>query len=143
MAVTLNYRFAMRRRTAASWTSLNEVLLQSEWGHESDTNRLKIGDGTSAWNSLPYYGLGPTGVVADDYGMDSANPALVGFTVDDEGVLTAARSVPLLAGPGVSFDIDPVTGAVTISVTTIITNNRVTRDGSLRVTRNGDTRIVR
>lgn len=51
---TLEYRFRVRRRTAADWTSLNEVLLDSEFGRESDTNRMKMGDGTTAWSELPY-----------------------------------------------------------------------------------------
>lgn len=54
MAVVLNYRFAMRRRTSADWTSLNEVLINSEWGYETDTGQLKIGDGVTAWGALPY-----------------------------------------------------------------------------------------
>jgi len=143
MAVTLKYRFAMRRRTAADWVSLNEVLIQSEWGHESDTNRLKIGDGVTPWNGLPYSGASPSGVAAGDYGMDPTTQALVGFTVDENGVITAARAVPLIAGNGLSFDIDPTTGAVTLSVNSFVANNRVTRDGNTRVTRNGDIRVIR
>lgn len=54
MATTVEYRFRLRRRTAASWTSLNEVLLDSEIGLESDTKKFKIGDGVTGWNSLPY-----------------------------------------------------------------------------------------
>lgn len=53
---TIDYRFRLRRRTAANWSALNEVLLDSEIGLESDTRKYKIGDGTTAWNSLGYYG---------------------------------------------------------------------------------------
>lgn len=35
---TLNIRFKLRRATAAAWTLSNEVLLESEAGHETDTN---------------------------------------------------------------------------------------------------------
>lgn len=52
----LNLRFACRRRTAASWASINEVLLLAEIGLERDTGKFKFGDGVTAWNSLPYYG---------------------------------------------------------------------------------------
>lgn len=59
--VNIDTRFRVRRRTAASWTSLNEVLLDSEIGLESDTTwpnsggrKFKIGDGVTAWNSLAY-----------------------------------------------------------------------------------------
>lgn len=43
-----------RRGTAAAWTSANPVLANGEPGFESDTNKLKIGDGTTAWTSLAY-----------------------------------------------------------------------------------------
>ena len=48
-------RFATRRRTAAQWTSLNEVLYNGEIGFETDTYSFKIGDGVTAWNSIPDY----------------------------------------------------------------------------------------
>ena len=55
MATVLQYRFAMRRRTASGWATLNEVLLLAEWGLETDTDQLKIGDGLTPWNDLPYF----------------------------------------------------------------------------------------
>lgn len=54
MADVIKYRFRVRRRTAAEWTSINEILLDSEIGLESDTGLGKIGDGVTAWNSLLY-----------------------------------------------------------------------------------------
>jgi hypothetical protein len=44
----------VRRDTAANWTSANPTLLSGEIGFESDTNRIKMGDGTTAWTSLLY-----------------------------------------------------------------------------------------
>lgn len=44
----------VRRDTAANWTSANPTLLSGEIGFETDTNRFKIGDGTTAWTSLAY-----------------------------------------------------------------------------------------
>jgi hypothetical protein len=44
----------LRRGTAAQWTTANPVLAQGEPGHETDTGNFKIGDGTTAWSSLPY-----------------------------------------------------------------------------------------
>ena len=46
----------VRRDTAANWTSVNPVLLDGEPGYEKDTKKIKYGDGTTAWNSLPYAG---------------------------------------------------------------------------------------
>lgn len=55
-------RIQFRRDTAANWTSANPTLAQGEFGLETDTDNFKIGDGTTAWNSLGYGGLvGPPG----------------------------------------------------------------------------------
>jgi hypothetical protein len=43
-----------RRGTAASWTSTNPTLAAGEIGFESDTNKFKIGTGSTAWASLAY-----------------------------------------------------------------------------------------
>jgi len=53
MAV-VNVRMKQRRKTAANWTSTNEVLLDGEIGVETDTRKQKFGDGATAWNSLSY-----------------------------------------------------------------------------------------
>lgn len=44
----------IRRDTAANWTSANPILAQGELGAETDTSKIKIGDGTTAWASVPY-----------------------------------------------------------------------------------------
>ena len=48
----------VRRGTASQWTSANPTLASGEWGYETDTGKVKIGDGTTAWNSEPYIGAG-------------------------------------------------------------------------------------
>lgn len=45
----------MRRGTASQWTSSNPVLSSGEIGSETDTGRLKIGNGTSTWSQLQYF----------------------------------------------------------------------------------------
>lgn len=47
-------RIMLRRDTAANWNTANPVLMEGELGIENDTNKMKIGNGTSAWESLPY-----------------------------------------------------------------------------------------
>lgn len=44
----------LRRDTAANWTSANSTLAQGEIGYETDTGYFKIGNGSTAWNSLGY-----------------------------------------------------------------------------------------
>lgn len=51
----IDYRFRLRRGLAATWTSVNDLLLVGEIGLEKDTGLFKIGDGVTAWNSLPYH----------------------------------------------------------------------------------------
>jgi hypothetical protein len=48
----------VRRGTASEWTSANPTLADGEWGYETDTNKVKIGDGSTAWTSLGYQGAG-------------------------------------------------------------------------------------
>jgi hypothetical protein len=48
----------LRRGTAAQWTTANPVLAAGEEGFETDTGRLKIGDGVTAWASLGYLNSG-------------------------------------------------------------------------------------
>lgn len=47
-----------RRGTAAQWTSANPTLAAGEWGYETDTGKVKIGNGSTAWSSLGYTGAG-------------------------------------------------------------------------------------
>ena len=45
-----------KRGTAARWAELNPKLEAGQPGFVTDENRLKIGDGATAWNDLPYIG---------------------------------------------------------------------------------------
>lgn len=59
-------KIQLRRDNATNWTTNNPVLLSGEIGVEFNTAqlnstsilRMKIGDGSSAWNSLPYMNTG-------------------------------------------------------------------------------------
>ena len=54
MSITLSALQKQRRDTAANWTAANPTLLAGEIGIESDTNKIKIGTGSTAWTSLAY-----------------------------------------------------------------------------------------
>lgn len=43
-----------RRGTASQWTTKNPILKSGEPGFETDTGKVKIGNGTLAWNALSY-----------------------------------------------------------------------------------------
>jgi hypothetical protein len=64
MAVQIQYR----RGPASQWATDNPILAIGEPGYETDTGKFKVGNGSSAWNSLPYSSgiqgpTGPTGAV--------------------------------------------------------------------------------
>ena len=48
-------RMQQRRGTAAQWTSANPILAAGEIGFESDTNKFKLGNGSSHWADLQYF----------------------------------------------------------------------------------------
>lgn len=51
----------LRRDTAANWTSVNPTLAAGEVGLETDTGKLKWGNGSTAWTGLSYFaGTGMT-----------------------------------------------------------------------------------
>ena len=54
MATVINTTFKLKRGTAARWAEVNPILEQGEPGFVYDSNRLKIGDGITPWNDLPY-----------------------------------------------------------------------------------------
>lgn len=56
MPIQIQYR----RGVASLWTSVNPTLALGEPGYETDTGKFKVGDGSLAWNSLPY-ASGPQG----------------------------------------------------------------------------------
>jgi hypothetical protein len=63
---TVAKRIQLRHDTAANWASVGTslVLLAGEFAYETDTGKVKIGNGVSTWNALPYFtagGTGPTG----------------------------------------------------------------------------------
>ena len=71
----------IRRDTAANWTAADTVLASGELGTETDTGKLKIGDGTTAWTSVAYYTLGLAGYVigTDVLAPDGDGSALTGL----------------------------------------------------------------
>lgn len=48
-------RIQLRRGKAAFWTDENPVLRSGEPGFETDTRKLKMGDGKTNWRELAYF----------------------------------------------------------------------------------------
>lgn len=49
------YKFQFRRGLASEWTMDNPVLRAGEPGVETDTGKMKIGDGVQSWSTLEYH----------------------------------------------------------------------------------------
>lgn len=60
-----NIQLQFRRGTSTEWSTANPVLASGELGLETNTSQFKLGNGSTAWNSLPYGGIagspGPSG----------------------------------------------------------------------------------
>ena len=78
----------LKRGTAARWVELNPILAAGEPGFEYDTKRLKIGDGNTAWNDLPYIGDEEEVVCTDTYlDLPNVGNANCIYKVGDEKAL--------------------------------------------------------
>lgn len=86
----------LRRGLASEWTSANPVLAIGEIGLETDTDQIKIGDGTTAWNSLSYGGIqgptGPTGATGETGPTGPTGPqgSTTGLVSQTNGTVTTA-----------------------------------------------------
>lgn len=69
----------IRRDTASNWSSANPTLAQGELGLETDTLKVKAGDGSTNWNSASYL-INTGGYVTDNY---SGNVAITGSLSGD------------------------------------------------------------
>ena len=64
MAKELNTRIQLKHGLAASWADKNPVLLAGEIGIETDTLKMKVGNGTSNWSALGYLGADANDILA-------------------------------------------------------------------------------
>ena len=99
-------KFQLRRDTAANWTSANPVLDLGEPGVETDTLKLKIGDGSTPWNSLDY------SVIRDFAELANKPTTLAGYGITDAATSAQGSLADTALQPG-----DGLSGAFTGDVT--------------------------
>jgi hypothetical protein len=84
----LKIKVQFRRATSAAWTASNVVLAAGEAGFETDTSRLKFGDGVNTWDNLPYANLSSLGTIESV----TAGEGLLGGTIVSNGTIAVDRS---------------------------------------------------
>lgn len=93
----------IRRDTAANWASVNPVLAAGEPGFETDTRKEKVGNGTTAWNSLPYLGVAPVGQ-RNYFSSLGTNPAVVAVAAAAGAGVLSANQANLITSDPAPFD---------------------------------------
>ena len=101
-----------KRGTAARWDELNLILEAGQPGFVTDENRLKIGDGVTAWNDLPYVGEASVVNAQTYYGFPSIGRANVIYKAEAEKSIyqwnTAASKYELLGSTEISGDLSNI-----------------------------------
>jgi hypothetical protein len=105
----------IRRGTAAQWTSANPTLAAGEWGYETDTGKVKIGNGSTAWNSLGYTGAGDIEGVTASTGLSGGGTSgTVSLSIDTSVTadLTTAQTLTnkTLTAPVINLALNAQTG---------------------------------
>lgn len=89
---TSRQRIQLRRDTAANWTAANPVLAAGEVGYETNTGKLKIGNGSSTWTALSYF-AGNAGSLVGLSDVDAAG------RVDGSVLIYDGTTAKFVAGP--------------------------------------------
>jgi hypothetical protein len=90
-------RIKLRRDTAANWTSSNPILAAGEPGLETDTGKVKYGDGVTRWNLIEHTG-------GDTLTDDRAVTVTVGNTAYFAIVNRANNDSDGVEASGVAYD---------------------------------------
>lgn len=99
-------RIQIRRDTASNWTSANPTLAQGELGVETDTLKIKVGDGSTAWASLSYL------IDTSDYVTETGTQTLTNKTLTDPAIVGTILEDVYTITDGAAFEIDPGNGSI-------------------------------
>lgn len=113
----------IRRGTASQWTSTNPTLASGEQGFETDTGKMKIGNGATAWNSLSYLGAGTVTSITAGTGLSGGTITSTGTIAIDTATtadLTTAQTLtnktlttPVITNPKITLTYAAKTAAYT------------------------------
>jgi VCBS repeat-containing protein len=116
-------RIRIRRDSAANWVTYNPILATGEAGYETTTNRLKIGNGTSTWSSLPYLAGGSATVLKFGNGG-----------VDDAYIWYSSDRLNLIGSGGTSIYFDQSANKIVFSSLTGVSTTQSSVTGALGYT---------
>ena len=112
----------VKRGTATAWTSANTVLAAGEIGYETDTGKMKVGNGSTAWTSLGY-------IVTDgDISGVTAGTGLSGGGSSGSVTLSIDSTVATLSGSQ-TLSNKTISGATLSGTTT--TSGTITTTGDI------------
>lgn len=115
----------VRRGTAAQWAAVDPILAQGEFGHETDTGQIKIGDGLTVWSSLGYLSGGSgggstwgsvTGALSSQTDLQAALNAKVSSSGLSELIDDRISSL-LVAGANILLTYDDTANTLTVAST--------------------------
>lgn len=95
------FRIQIRRDTSEKWLINDPILLEGEFGYETDTALMKIGDGVTPWNSLEYWnpggGTGGTGGYYVEVQKNGTTVLEEAFIINFEGDFNVVATTPTKA----------------------------------------------
>jgi hypothetical protein len=122
----MTVKIQVRRGTASAWITANTVLSAGEIGFETDTLRIKIGDGTTAWTALGYASGGSS------YATTATAAGTTTLTV-------ASAYAQFFTGSANQTVVLPVASTMTLGGSFYINNNST---GTLTVNSSGGNLVV-
>ncbi len=120
-------QFQFRRGTASEWTSANPVLADGEMGIETDTKKVKIGDGTTNWANLSY-GLGSDDLQTITTAGSTTNRA-INITNSTISSNTVSGALTVVGGVGIGGNLN-LGGNLVVSDKILPTSNGLIDIGS-------------
>ena len=108
MATVYKTTFQLRRGNLTEWETKNPILALGEPGFVVDKFKLKIGDGATAWNDLPYIADSDIGnyVTIDDIVNGVVLPPIATETVRGTVLSSAAKN---------EISVDPTDGSMEVN----------------------------